>query len=188
MATVTRPMPGAIESPPDEVLFEVIDGRIEETPPMGAYEGRVASSLQTKLDSFVEDHQLGQVVTEVLFDLRPVIARSRRPDVAFVGVEKWPLERPIPDEEGWPVVPDLAVEVVSPTNRPTEVLDKILEYFRAGSRRVWIVYPRNGQLYAYDSPKSVRILFREDELAEEGLFPGFRLPLAELFGPERPRD
>jgi Uma2 family endonuclease len=75
----------------------------------------------------------------------------------------------------------LAIEVISPTNLAEEVLDKFHEHFRAGVRRVWVIYPGTSQVYDYDAPTSVRILARTEELDGGGFVPGFRLPLTALF-------
>jgi Uma2 family endonuclease len=82
------------------------------------------------------------------------------------------------------VVPDLAIEVISPTNTAADVLVKVRDYFRAGVRRVWVIYPVEGEVYAYESPTVIRVLQRGDELDGEDVLPGFRLPLATLFEDE----
>ena len=166
-----------------ELLYEVIDGIIVEKPPMGAYEYRLGFKLGVRLANFVEPPGLGQVCTELLFDLRPIVDRERRPDAAFVSAERWPIDRPVPRVSAWRIVPDLAIEVVSPTNRAGEVAAKVKEYFLVGVSRVWVVYPESGEIYAHDSPASARIVGRGEVLTDETLLPGFRLDLDEFFGP-----
>ncbi len=78
-------------------------------------------------------------------------------------------------------MPDLAVEVVSPTNTAVEVIGKVQEYFGAGVRRVWVVYPTVRQVYDYNDPASVRILRDTDALDGDPVLPGLRLPVADLF-------
>ncbi|HKB04201.1 MAG TPA: Uma2 family endonuclease [Gemmataceae bacterium] len=89
--------------------------------------------------------------------------------------------RLIPRVDAWPVVPDLAVEIVSRTNTFEEVIEKMQEYFRAGSRLVWVVIPGPSEVYAYTSPTATHIYTRTDELPGDPVLPGFRLPLAKLF-------
>jgi Uma2 family endonuclease len=103
-----------------------------------------------------------------------------------VAHERWPIERRAPQAAAWEVVPDLAVEIVSPTNKGYDDAIKLEEYFRAGTRLVWVVYPPTSKVYVYGSPTSVRILALGDELDGGAVLPGFRLPLATLFGPEAP--
>lgn len=176
MATVTS-------SPSIELdgLYEVIGSEIVEKPPMGAFEYEVASILQELIGPFVRSNRLGRVVTETLFDLRPAVDRSRRPDAAFVSASRWPLNRRAPRTNAWTVVPDLAIEVVSETNMMNDILTKISEYFRAGVQRVWVVNPDQENIYVYASPTSIRVLTTADDLDGEEVIPGFRLPVAVLF-------
>jgi Uma2 family endonuclease len=80
----------------------------------------------------------------MLFRIDPARGLERRPDLAFISHERWPLERRAPMAAAWEVVPDLAVEVVSPTNTANDVQDKVRDYCRAGVRLLWVVYPLHG--------------------------------------------
>lgn len=87
------------------------------------------------------------------------------------------------------MVPDLVVEVVSPTNLAEEIPTRIREYFEAGVRRAWVIYLHEALVYEYDSPRSIRVLGREDALEGGAVVPEFRLALADLFeAPEDPAD
>ena len=118
---------------------------------------------------------------EALFRLRAEPKLQRRPDAAYVSFERWPKGRRIPTDNAWDVIPDLVVEVVSPTDLAEEIPTKIREYFEAGVRRAWVIYPHESLVYEYDSPRSIRVLGREDALEGGAIIPGFRLDLAELF-------
>ena len=78
-------------------------------------------------------------------------------------------------------MPDLAVEIVSPTNLAEEIDRTITEYFQAGVRLVWVFYPDSGRVYVYQSPTHVGILERDDTLDGGEVLPGFRLPIAGLY-------
>jgi Uma2 family endonuclease len=82
----------------------------------------------------------------------------------------------------WNVVPNLAVEIVSPSNSMKEVIGKVQEYFSAGVESVWVILPENEQVHVFDSPTSSRILARGDELTGEPVLPGFCLSLTDFFG------
>ena len=168
-------------SPDDDLLYEVVDNQVVELAPMGAYEVRLATLLAARLETVAGQYQRGRAVQEMLFDLTAATGRKRRPDVAFVSFDRWPRHRRIPRTEAWEVVPNLVVEVVSRTDTGDLIVDKIAEYFRAGVERVWVVFPSQEQVYTYDSPTSVRILARKDELSGDQVLPHFRLPLVELF-------
>ena len=172
---------GVVQITDEDVLYEVVDDQVVELAPMGAYEVRIATLLAARIETFAQQHQLGRAMQEMLFDLTVATGRKRRPDVAFVSFDRWPLTRRIPRTEAWEVVPNLAVEVVSRTDSVDYIVDKIAEYFHAGVERVWVVFPSQEQIYIYDSPTSVRILTRTDELSGDPILPHFRLPLVELF-------
>jgi Uma2 family endonuclease len=170
--------------PESEGLYEVVAGQVREKPLMGAYEVEIACLIMSLMDQIARVSGLGRVVSEMLFRIDLERGLERRPDVAFVSKERWPIGRRAPRMAAWDVVPDLAVEVISPSNRSLDDVQKIAEYFRAGALRVWIVYPNVAQVYVYDSPTSVRILARGDVLDAGPLLPGFQLPLATLFDDE----
>ena len=171
--------PGALDEPTG--LYEVVDGGIREKA-LGVYEAETASILQEVLGPSVRSRGLGRVVTETLFDLRPAVDRCRCPDSAFVSAATLPLGRQTPRVAAWAVVPELAVEVVSPTNSANEVARKVEEYFQAGVRRVWVVDPALAKLYDYGATTAVRILALGDTLDAEDLFPGFAMPMRDLLG------
>ena len=167
-------------APSDDLLYEVVDGQVVELAPMGAYEIWIASVLLMYLQTFARQHQLGRAVQEMLFDLTTV-QRQRRPDVAFVTYDRWPRQRRVPRTAASEVVPNLVVEVVSPTDRVDDVVDKVAEYFRAGVECVWVSLPSREQVYVYESPTQVHILTCADELRGEPVLPQFQLPLTALF-------
>ena len=152
---------------------------------MSAFETVLATVLAHHLCSFAIAKAVGRVATETLFFLRALGANEeRRPDVAFVSYGRWPRNRRVPCVKAWDVVPDLAVEVVSPTNTANQVQTKIHEYFRAGVERVWVIYPESEEVYIYSSPTQLRVLTRNDALDGDTVLPGFRLPVAALFEDE----
>jgi len=185
MATVTETMPIATEPVPTEPdgLYEVIDGQIMEKP-MGAYEAHIANLLTELIGEFVKERGLGRVLCEVLFLIDPARRLKRRPDVAFLSRGRWPIHRPPSRTEAWDVIPDLAIEVVSPTNSASEVMRKVMDYFRAGVRVVWFIYPLEGLVQIFESATASRIIDKEGILEGGEVLPGFQLPLATLFADE----
>ena len=165
-------------APADELLFEIIDGQRVELAPMGARETLLANYLAIFINSFTIN-SIGVACVEMLFDLQ--IGRNRRPDVALERYDRWPRHRTLPPGEAWSVIPNLAVEVVSPSNTVEEVLEKLADYFRAG---VQIVWAQQRQVYVYTSPKDVQVLDRNDALEGGEVMPGFTLSLAKLFETE----
>ena len=178
--TATEPGSPGLLPGETENLYEVVDGQRKELEPMGPFEGVLASTLSGHLGAFAREHKLGAVVNEMLFVLDARRDRQRRPDVAFVSYQRWP-ETTIARTNAWNAVPDLTVEVVSPTNLAEEIDAKLTDYFTAGVRLAWVIYPDSGRVYVYDSPDRCRVLKRSDELDGGDVLPGFRLPIETLF-------
>ncbi|MCE7947590.1 MAG: Uma2 family endonuclease [Chloroflexi bacterium CFX4] len=133
--------------------------------------------LVAALLPFIRTHGLGQLMAEAGFLLESEPDTVRAPDVAFIS-----RERIAPISGGYyPFAPDLAVEVISPSNSVGAVQAKIAQYFAKGARQVWLIYPAMRTLHVYSSPKSVRILDATDTLEGGDMLPNFSLPVAELF-------
>jgi Uma2 family endonuclease len=126
----------------------------------------------------------GRAGTETIFLLDEEANLQRRPDAFYVSFKRWPADHPIPHSDPWPVVPDLAAEVISKSNLAEDILDKVAEYLRAGVGKVWVIYPRQRQVYEYIKDAQPRVYQEADELDGGEVLPGFRLPLAALFGQE----
>jgi Uma2 family endonuclease len=165
---------------PDDMLYEVVEGKVVEKI-VGASEIEIATLLIEFLAPFVRAHRLGKVLGEMIFRIDQVKDLQRRPDVSFVSHARWPYHRRVPDVAVWNMVPDIAIEIVSPSNTADHVQEKIHEYFAAGVRRVWVVYPRQREVYVYASSTEIQVLQLGQDLDGGDLIPGFRLPLAALF-------
>ena len=182
MSTATHQQPASTStSVGDDELYEIIDGQRVRTPPMGVFAVWTATRLVRFLANFAEE-SVGRAITEALFHLPAPINRDRRPDVALVSYERWAKDRPMPaTDNAWDVVPNLATEVVSPTDSVEGLEQKIAEYFRAGVQLVWVVHPTRSKVHVYQSPTQITVLSKDDVLDGGMVVPGFKLALAELF-------
>jgi Uma2 family endonuclease len=167
----------------EDSLYEIVNGQRVEKP-MSVSGTRIGFLLARHLDLFAEARRLGRAVHEVLFGLRLPGDLQRRPDAAFVSYQGWAKNRPLPHTDPWPVVPELAAEVISKNNLAEELLDRIQEYFDAGVQLVWVVYPKQRLVYAYESPTRIQVLSQEQELDGGTVLPGFKLLVAALFEPQ----
>jgi Uma2 family endonuclease len=171
--------------PSGDALYEVVDGRIVELPPIGAYESDIANFLAQLLDAHARKSRLGRVFLELLFRIDTARNLKRRPDLAFVSAARWPFGKRVPRGEAWDMVPDLAVEVISPSNGAAEIACKIHDYFQTGTLLVWVIYPETREVYVYTSVSYVQILIEPAELDGGDLLPGFRISLDRLFEDEQ---
>jgi Uma2 family endonuclease len=158
---------------------ELIDGRIVPMSPTGGRHGIVESRLGSALSFFVQQHDLGWVLTgEVGIYIRRNPDRVRGADIVILSRERWPEG---PSEGFLQGSPDLVVEIMSPNDRWQEVRQKIAEYFSIGVRWVWIVEPENRAVLVFRSSSDFQQLGAEEILVGEGMLEGFTLPVASLF-------
>jgi Uma2 family endonuclease len=162
----------------EDRLCELVEGVLVEKT-VGAYEAYLALLMGQLLSAFVRANKLGFVLgADGMSRLQPGMIRI--PDAAFYSWERFP-NRKLPREPFVDLGPDLAVEIISPSNTRREMEQKLADYFQAGARAVWYVYP---------SSKTVRVFVRPDESVEltaeqtldgGAVLPGFSLPLGEFF-------
>ncbi len=181
LATLVTAEPTILPVMESETLYEIVDGKRVEKPPMGNFQAVLASLLVQRLGNHAWSEGLGRVVCEALFRINPAGGPQRRPDVAFVSYARWARDRKITSENGWDVVPDLAVEVVSPSDLAEDVVEKVHEYLRAGVSRVWLVHATVRQVWCFESTAKVVIWGPGESLDGGDLLPGLTLSIDELF-------
>ena len=162
---------------------ELVRGRVVREPSPGWPHGRVQSLLSARLVMFVEEHDLGYAGVETGFIIERGPDTVRGPDVWYVSRER------LGDEQGElyaELGPDLAVEVLSPSNRPRELAEELAQYFGAGTRLAWVIDPKQRRAQVYRPGREVRALHEQDELEGEDVVPGFRCRLADVLGPPPP--
>jgi Uma2 family endonuclease len=186
MATAAEPLTIAVPPAVDEPLYEVVDGQRVELPEDGQG-ALIASLLASAMGQFPRVRACGRMLIRMLFRLSHD-GPQRRPDVAYVSYARWPKGRPIPPGDTWDVVPELAIEVVSPSNTAAGIVEKLRDYFAAGVGRVWVIYPEERLVHVYRSLLEMRGVGADGVLDGEDVLPGLRLPVAELFEDAEPAD
>ena len=183
----TEVTPEELLAMPDGGHYELIDGELRERN-MSLLSSRVAVSLARRLDLHCEQNNLGWVVDAECgykcFPWKP--SWIRRADVSFIGIDRLPSDEQ--RSQGYVTIPpDLAVEIVSPNDRVSELDEKIDEYLRAGVRLIWIINPETRKVQVSRHDGSVIPLRAEDELSGEDVLPGFRCKVDDLF-PKPPQS
>ena len=165
---------------PDGDQYELVDGRLVERG-MGSWAGVVEGALFYLLRQFCirtrEGFALNSGVSYQCF----VGNRVRKSDVSFILAGRLPDDR-VP-EGHIRVVPDLVVEVVSPTDIQYDVDRKVVEYLAVGVKLVWVINPDTRVVVIYRADGSISGVREGGELDGEAAVPGFRCPVAELFVP-----
>jgi Uma2 family endonuclease len=157
----------------------LIQGELILMSPAGYDHGWIACNIAGALRNFVKAKKLGRVSTaEAGFFISRNPDTVRAPDVAFVRAERIP---PGGQKKFFDGAPDLAVEVLSPDDRTSEVNAKIYDWLRTGCARVWIVDPQNKSVTVYRNPNQATVFALEETLTDDDLLPGFALPVAEIF-------
>jgi Uma2 family endonuclease len=162
-----------------KIYCELIDGVLVEKA-VGQYESRIAMWIGYFLLDYIErGHDLG-VVHGSDSPHRFFSGQIRYPDVAFVSYDRLPDGKPTRDPIA-PWVPNLAVEIISPSNTTKEMRNKLDVYFSSGVELVWYVYPDSRTVEVYSAAEELQTLAEEDTLDGNLVLPGFRLSIATLF-------
>jgi Uma2 family endonuclease len=158
---------------------EFIDGRVVEKP-MGWKASRVISRLTRYLDEWVEEHNLGHVLeAEAGYQIFPDTRKIRKPDVSFIPRGRLPQEE-LPPGNGR-ICPDLVGEVISPNDLAEDIEQRVADFFGAGAKLFWIVYPATRSIQVVRTDGTAARLTEQQSLSGENIIPGFTLPLTTLF-------
>jgi Uma2 family endonuclease len=134
----------------EEPLFELVNGVLKEKPPKGLFANILATILATSINTFALPRRLGMAINQTIYQVEE--KNSRRPDVSYYELSKFPsmdvllLDPPVFERE-----PNLAIEVVSPSNTIADMTERIAHFFKTGVQLVWVVLPQSKQVYVYQS-------------------------------------
>jgi Uma2 family endonuclease len=155
--------------------YEYVKGELFPVPPTSLEHGNITTNLFLPLGLYVRENQLGSVyMPDTGFR---VDERVLMPDIAFLASAR------IPDDlsKASPIPPDLAVEVVSPTDVSRQIEEKVFAYLEAGTQLVWVLKPRSKTVTVYRSETDITLLTRNATLTGESVVEGFSCQVAELF-------
>lgn len=168
-----------LQLPRGEFRHELINGELITMPLPGLPPGRMQARLIGPLSQFVLEHDLGEVFGEIGFQLTVDPDTVLGPDVCFISKRR--LQRAGEVRGFWHGPPDLAVEVLSPSDRPSMVNRRIASWFGYGVKQLWIVNEKNRTVTIYRSPTDATTFSGSDYLEAQDLLPGFRLSLDRIF-------
>lgn len=164
--------------PDDGWQYELVRGHLIREPPSGFDHSGLGVRISSILWTFVRERGLGEVVGAdggFILSLEPPTVRA--PDVAFVREDRLDFDR----KRFAPLAPDLAVEVISPSNTLSEIQEKILDYLDAGTRMAWVVDPVTRSVTVWRSRDEIRLVGEDGELDGGDVLPGLRIPVSTLF-------
>jgi Uma2 family endonuclease len=169
-----------LDMPADGYRYELVRGELRKIAPAGARHGRSAGKVARPLMNHVANSDLGEVyIAEAGFLLTSNPDHVRVPDVAFVRRERF---EDVGDTDGFfPGPPDLAIEVVSPSDRYTEVAEKVEDWLNSGTLMVIVVDSRRRVAAVHFPGREPITLTEQDTLDGGEVVPGWSLPVAEIF-------
>lgn len=186
LPSYTRPMPSIALMTAEELLrlqplhqrSELVEGVMQVREPAGFRHGEIALRIAVLIGTHVTQHRLGNTFaagTGFILSRNPDTVRA--PDVAFVSRDRLPPR----DTRGFAeLAPDLVVEVLSPDDRPGEVLGKVGDWLSAGCRLVWVVDAERREVRVYRADGSVAVVAAGGEVDGENVLPGLRLAVADV--------
>jgi Uma2 family endonuclease len=156
---------------------ELVCGELRMMVPPGYEHGRLQNRIGIRLGNFVESRKLGVVLGEIGFVLARAPDTVRAPDIAFIRAGR--VAGRVPGYfEG---APDLAIEILSPDDRPGYVRDKVAEWLEAGAGAVWVIDPRGATVTVHLPRRKSSVLGDADTLHGNGALKGFEVAVREIF-------
>ena len=181
VTTKTEVTPEELLAMPDGGHYELIDGELKERR-VSALSNLVAAEANRVLGNHCQAHRLGWIFAAEhgyrCFPWKP--SKVRRADVTFIRRDRYSLEQ-LSADGFMTIPPDLAVEVVSPSDGADEVEEKVEEYIRAGVKLIWVVYPHIHIVQVHRADGTSGRFRAHDELSGEDVLPGFRCKVEDLF-------
>lgn len=164
----------------DGYRYDLIRGELHRMAPDGGEHGEIGVTIAALLLAHVRPRRLGAVFgADTGFILARIPDTLLAPDVAFVHADRLP---PRDQRIGFlELAPDLAVEIISPSERSGDVAEKVEIYLAAGVRMVLVVEPRLKTMTVHALGQPPRILHENDDFDGGDVLPGFCVPVAEMF-------
>jgi len=170
-----------LHMPGDGCRYELIAGDLHKMTPCGWRHGDVGGWLHALIGNYLVQQRIGKLFfAETGFLLSRDPDTVRAPDIAFIHKDHLPPD--LPEDAFWPGAPDLAVEVVSPSDTSREVDEKAKAWLAAGAQLVWVVNPIGRFVSVYRRGQAALTLTEAEDLSGEDLLPGFHCRIADIFG------
>jgi Uma2 family endonuclease len=177
---VKEPTPALLLKMEDGHRFELLGGKLVERN-MGAESSKVSLTTMRLVGNHAHAHKQGEVFGAdcgyQIFPDEP--KRVRFPDGSFIATGR--LAEGKTPRGHMRIVPDLAIEAVSPNDKAEEVEAKRIEFLKVGTKLLWVIYPESRTVHVFRQSGQHSILTEADELSGEDVLPGFTCRVAQLF-------
>lgn len=170
-----------LDLPKDGFRYEIVKGELRKKMPSGILHALIAGRIAGLLSAFIRQRKLGEILTaEPGFKLSLMPETLRVPDVSFMRREKFLQIKNY--NKFYQGAPDLAVEVVSPSETFQDVQEKIEEYLAHGVELIWIVRPKQMTITVYRPQHELKVLRGGDSLDGADVIPGFNCLVEDILG------
>ncbi len=180
MATTAAP-PLSLEEfsrlPGDSERHEMSEGELITMAPVKSLHSRLARLIFKLLESYLDKSGAAEAFPEAGYVLSRSPLTIRQPDVSVLSKERVLATAEDNYFEGGP---ELAIEVVSPSDSAEDLELKAKQYLKAGSSEVWVLYPKTKDIHVFAASGEVKVL-GEGDVLQSALLPGFSVKVAELF-------
>jgi Uma2 family endonuclease len=160
--------------------YELVNGELITMPPAGGEHGEIGFTLTALIGAYLAQNRIGRgysADTGFILARNPDVVRS--PDVSVVLNDRLPPEA---ERRSYlEIAPDLAVEIVSPSDSSADVNDKVMQYIDFGIKLVWVIYPSSRSVSVFTPDRRATILGVHDELDGGHILPGFKVRVHDLF-------
>ena len=161
----------------EDKRYELDEGELIEMTRPTYKHNRVLRKLIVAMDLYFREHPTGEVlISENLYALSPNTRRA--PDVGVILGDR---HEELKDAKVIPIIPEIAAEVLSPTETPRMIHRKLKQYFGAGVKEVWLIDPDVREIEIWKGPSLPDPVLAGGDVLTSALLPGLALPLEELF-------
>jgi Uma2 family endonuclease len=164
--------------PGDGVRHEISEGELITLPPPKSLHSRIASKVFNAIQALLAKSALGEALAEAGYILSREPLTIRQPDVSVLSTERI---QGTAAEDYFEGAPELAVEVVSPSDSAEDLEVKVEQYLHSGAKQVWVLYPKTKRLHLFRPGNQLRVLDETQTLDAAELFPGLSVKVADLF-------
>ena len=178
LATTRRYTIDDLDQFPDDGKFrELVDGQVVEWDLPSQEHGMLETELSAELRHYVKQHRLGRVSTgDGMVRILGSVHHARGGDIEFFRVGNYPQDA---RAAATVTVPDLVIEIISPTDRADLVLDKVHDWLRAGVRLLWYVNPETGATTVYQG-NHVSHVAADEVLSGGDVLPGLQIRVRDI--------
>lgn len=161
----------------EDKRYELDEGELVEMTRPAYLHNRILKNLTFELELYLRRSRVGELlISENLYALSDDVRRA--PDAAIILGDR---QAELLGAKVISIIPEICVEILSPSETPYQIHRKLKQYFQAGVKEVWVIYPDSQAVEIWTGPTLPGQALTEGDALASNLLPGFSLPLTDLF-------